>query len=107
MGMFSGPAHGSAAWPRLNVASGQIGGRIAGDGPCASGRLRNGSRSLTGHCTSVALCTKPLIRVCPVPSGYAESVHSHCNVAVFAQVPTTIRTQPLTETTLVFHIQII
>src|SRR5215212_1621316 len=99
MKMIAGLAHGSAAWPRLNVASGQIGGRIAGDGPCASGRLRNGSRSLTGHCTPIALCTEPLIRVCPVPSGNAESVHSHGNVAVVAEVPKSIRTQPLTETT--------
>ena len=52
--MFSGPAHGSAAWPRLNVASGQIGGRIAGDGPCASGRPREPA---AGHSSTFYLKT--------------------------------------------------
>src|SRR5215217_7026194 len=71
MGMFSGPAHGSAAWPRLNVASGQIGGRIAGDGPCASGRLRNGSRSLA-HKLAQSLYVRYRSFRCTVPSGRTE-----------------------------------
>src|SRR5215213_2877246 len=32
---------GSAPWPRLNVASGGFGGRIAGGGPCVTERLHN------------------------------------------------------------------
>ena len=44
-----------------------LGGRIAGDGPCASGRPPNGQSITHAHHTPNVLCTIALIRVYPGP----------------------------------------